>query len=225
MKTIVSRVCRSGCEDRIVPDTILDLDTPHGLARAHVRAARTGTPVASLVLGHGAGGSITAPDLQAVTAVASAAGLTVALVEQPYRVAGRRSTPPARQLDAAWTAVIGQLRAGPLRRRPLIAGGRSAGARVACRTAAEVEAVGVLCLAFPLHPPRRSPDAELKTRLPELDAVGVPTLVIQGVNDRFGIPPHGPGRTVVEVAGDHALKSDVAAVASAAAAWLERLLR
>jgi predicted alpha/beta-hydrolase family hydrolase len=225
MQTIVPRRRRPGCEDRAVPDTVLELETPHGPARAHVRSPATGAPIASLVLGHGAGGSITAPDLQAVTEVATAAGLTVALVEQPYRVAGRRSTPPARQLDAAWTAVIPQLRAGPLGARPLIAGGRSSGARVACRTAAEVEAVGVLCLAFPLHPPRRSPDAEQKTRLPELDAVGVPTLVVQGVNDRFGIPPHGPGRTVVEVAGDHALKSDVGAVAAAAAAWLEDLLR
>jgi predicted alpha/beta-hydrolase family hydrolase len=228
MQTIVPRARRPGCEDRTVPDadvTVLDLDTPHGVARAHVRAPPSGAPVASLVLGHGAGGSISAPDLQAVAEAALADGLTVALIEQPYRVAGRRSTPPARQLDAAWTAIVPQLRAGPLGDRPLIAGGRSSGARVACRTAAEVEAVAVLCLAFPLHPPRRSPEAEQKTRLPELEAVGVPTLVVQGVNDRFGIPPHGPGRTVVEVAGDHALKSDVGAVAAAAAAWWTGLLR
>jgi hypothetical protein len=212
-----------------VPDapTVLELDTPHGLARAHVHPPPPGTaPVAALVLGHGAGGSITAPDLQAVTGVAVAAGVSTALVEQPYRVAGRRSTPVASTLDAAWTSVVQQLRdGGPLDGLPLITGGRSSGARVACRTAQELGAIGVLCLAFPLHPPRRSPDAEQKTRLPELDAVTVATLVIQGVNDRFGMPPHGPRRTVVEVAGDHGLKSDVGAVAGAAAAWLKELVR
>jgi hypothetical protein len=207
--------------------TVLELDTPHGPARVHVHAPPAGTaPVAALVLGHGAGGSITAPDLQAVTGVAVAAGVTTALVEQPYRVAGRRSAPAAGTLDTAWTSVVAQLGdGGPLDRLPLITGGRSSGARVACRTAQQLGAIGVLCLAFPLHPPQRSPDAEQKTRLPELDAVTVPALVIQGVNDRFGMPPHGPHRTVVEVAGDHGLKSDVGAVAGAAAAWLKDLLR
>ena len=207
--------------------TVLELDTPHGLARAHVHAPPAGiAPVAALALGHGAGGSITAPDLQAVTDVALAAGVTTALIEQPYRVAGRRSAAPVRQLDAAWTSVVAQLQdGGPLEGLALVTGGRSSGARVACRTAQDLGAIGVVCLAFPLHPPRRSPDAEQKTRLPELDAVIVPVLVIQGVNDRFGMPPHGPQRTVVEVAGDHSLKSDVAAVAGAAAAWLTDLLR
>jgi len=209
-----------------VPDdaTILELDTPHGLARAHVQAP-PGPPVAALVLGHGAGGSITAPDLQAVAGAARAAGVTTVLVEQPYRVTGRRSAAPARQLDAAWTAVIAQLRDGPLAGLPLLVGGRSAGARVACRTAEQVGAAGVLCLAFPLHPPRRSPEAEQKTRLPELDAVRVPILVVQGVTDPFGMPPHGPQRTVVEVEGNHSLKADAGAVASAAAAWLDTVLR
>jgi predicted alpha/beta-hydrolase family hydrolase len=200
--------------------TILELDTPHGLARAHVQAP-TGAPAGLLLLGHGAGGSITAPDLQAATEAALAANTTVALVEQPYRVAGRRSPAPARQLDAAWTAVIDQLRDGPLGDLPLIAGGRSSGARVACRTAADVGATGVLCLAFPLHPPQRSADAERKTRLPELDAVGISTLVVQGTSDPFGMPPsRRSDRTVVQVDGNHSLKADVPAVAAAVAAWL-----
>jgi len=128
---------------------ILELDTPHGLARAHVHPVDR--PAGALVLGHGAGGGVNAPDLVAATEAANSAGLTVALVEQPYRVAGRRSPAPARQLDAAWTAVLEQLRADTLLGLPVIAGGRSAGARVACRTFADVGAVAVLCLAFPLH--------------------------------------------------------------------------
>ena len=178
----------------------------------------------ALVLGHGAGGSVTAPDLAAVTEAATGAGITVALVEQPYRVAGRRSAPPAPRLDEAWLAVVEQLRAGPLDGLTLVTGGRSAGARVACRTATATGAAGVLCLAFPLHPPQRSPGAPPKTRLPELEAAGVPVLVVQGENDRFGIPPAGEDREVLVVAGDHALKRDTAAVAGAALAWLPRVL-
>ncbi len=126
-----------------------ELDTPHGPARAHLHPARR--PRALLVLGHGAGGGVTAPDLVAAAEAANAAGVSVALIEQPYRVAGRRSPAPAHQLDAAWLAVVEQLREVP----PLLCGGRSSGARVACRTAAATGAAGVLCLAFPLHPPGR----------------------------------------------------------------------
>ena len=140
------------------------------------------------MLGHGAGGGVNAPDLVAATEAANSAGHTVALVEQPYRVAGRRSPAPARQLDAAWTAVLEQLREDALLGLPVITGGRSAGARVACRTAAEVGAVAVLCLAFPLHPPGKG-DEPTKSRLAELDAVQVPTLVVQGESDPFGMPP------------------------------------
>ena len=174
------------------------------------------------MLGHGAAGGVTARDLVAVTGVALAVGVSVALVEQPYRVAGRRSPAPARQLDAAWTAVIDQLRAGELRGLPLIAGGRSSGARVACRTAAATGAVGVLCLAFPLQPPRRA--APAPSRLPELDAVTVPTLVVQGLRDAFGMPPAGPRRTVVQVAADHGLKTDLDAVAAAVRDWLPSIV-
>jgi hypothetical protein len=156
---------------------------------------------------------VTAPDLVAVTAVARAANVSVALVEQPYRVAGRKSQAPAAQLDAAWIAAVDRLRDSD---RPLIVGGRSAGARVACRTAAATGAAAVLCLAFPVHPPGR-PE---KTRLAELDAVQVPVLVVQGERDPFGMPPDGPNRTVVRVSGDHGLKADLAAVAAAVRDWL-----
>jgi predicted alpha/beta-hydrolase family hydrolase len=107
----------------------------------------------------------------------------------------------------------------------LVSGGRSSGARVACRTAETLEATGVLCLAFPLRPPARAGAAERPSRLAELDAVRVPTLVVQGASDRFGVPPPGPSRTVVSVRGDHRLTSDLGAVAAAAGLWLERLLR
>ena len=174
--------------------------------------------MAALVLGHGAGGGVNAPDLVAATEAANSAGLTVGLVEQPYRVAGRRSPAPARQLDSAWTAVLEQLREDTLLGLPIMTGGRSAGARVACRTAAEVDAVAVLCLAFPLHPPGKGDDPT-KSRLAELDAVQVPTLVVQGESDPFGMPPDGPRRTVVRVPGNHSLR-DTGAVAAAVTAWL-----
>ena len=156
----------------------------------------------------------------AVTDVARSEGVSVALVEQPYRVAGRRSPAPARQLDAAWTAVVDHLVAGELRGLPLLVGGRSSGARVACRTAAATGAVGVLCLAFPLQPPPRSGKAPSPSRLSELDAVTVPMLVVQGERDRFGIPPANASRTVVQVPGDHSLRTDLQAVAAAVRAWL-----
>lgn len=176
------------------------------------------SPVAALVLGHGAGGGIESPDLVGATEAARSAGLSVALMEQPYRVAKRRSPAPARQLDAAWTAVVSQLRDGPLSGVPILSGGRSVGARVACRTAGETESVAVLCLAFPLHPPGR-PE---KSRLAELDAVRVPTLVVQGETDPFGTPPHGPNRTIVRIPGTHSLKSS-ATVAAAVSDWLATL--
>jgi uncharacterized protein len=197
--------------------TSLDVDTPHGPARVHLR--RAGEPRAALVLGHGAAGGVETPDLRAVTEAAVSEGIGVALVEQPYKVAGRRSPAPPRQLDAAWTAVIEHLTQAELAGLPLVTGGRSMGARVACRTAADTGAVAVVCLAFPFEPPRRS--GPPKSRLPELDAVAVPTLVVQGERDRFGMPPPGPRRTVVEVPGDHGLKADVDAVADAVREWLD----
>ncbi|MGB2876091.1 MAG: alpha/beta family hydrolase [Gaiellaceae bacterium] len=174
--------------------------------------------MAALVLGHGAGGGVESPDLVGATKGANSAGLSVALVEQPYRVAGRRSPPPAHQLDTAWVAVVSQLRDDPLRGLPLLTGGRSSGARVACRTAEGVGAAAVLCLAFPVHPPGRGDDPA-KSRLSELEAVRVPTLVVQGESDPFGMPHDGPNRTVVRIPGTHSLKSS-AAVAAAVSEWL-----
>jgi predicted alpha/beta-hydrolase family hydrolase len=199
---------------------MLEVDTPHGQARVHLD--RTDDPRAALVLGHGAGGGLASRDLVAVSDVARSEAVSVALVEQPYRVAGRRSPAPTRQLDAAWTAVIEHLVAGELRGLPLVVGGRSLGARVACRTAEATGAVAVLCLAFPLRPPGRR---DAPTRLPELDAVPVPTLVVQGERDPFGIPPAAPGRTVVQVPGDHSLRTDLDAVAAAVRDWLPAVLR
>src|SRR6185437_14268492 len=180
------------------------VDTPHGPARIHLHIVESSR--AALALGHGAGGGVESPDLVGATEAANKAGLSVALVEQPYRVAGRRAPAPAHQLDEAWLTVVPQL----VSDLPLIVGGRSLGARVACRTAAQLGAKAVLCLAFPVHPPGK-PE---KSRLEELDGVGVPTLVVQGERDPFGIPPEAPSRKVVLIPGTHSLRSssDVAAV-------------
>ena len=197
---------------------VLEVDTPHGRAQAHLQLVDR--PRGALVLGHGAGGGVAAPDLATAADVAISEGLSVALVEQPYRVAGRRSPAPAGQLDAAWSAVVQHLRAGELEGLPLVAGGRSLGARVACRTAAALGAVGVLCLAFPLQPPRRRAGTPAPSRLHELDEVTVPTLVVQGERDPFGMPPAAALRTVARVPGDHGLKADLDAVGAAVRAWL-----
>ena len=197
--------------------TPLDVETPHGLARAHVHTADE--PTAALVLGHGAGGGFGARDLLVVTGLARELGVSVVHVEQPYLVAGRRSPAPAHQLDTAWTTVVEHLRAGPLMDLPLVVGGRSSGARVACRTAAQTGATAVLCLAFPLHAPGR-PE---KTRAGELDAVAVPVLVVQGESDPFGMPAAAPGRELVIVKGNHSLKGDLEGVAAAVSDWLRRV--
>jgi predicted alpha/beta-hydrolase family hydrolase len=203
--------------------TTLAVETPHGQAKVYLHLAER--PRGALVLGHGAGGGVAAPDLVAAKNAAQAEGFTVALVEQPYRVAGRRSPAPAKQLDAAWTAVVEHLVADELRGLPLVTGGRSAGARVACRTATATGAVGVLCLAFPLQPPRRSGSVPAQSRLTELDAVTVPVLVVQGRSDQFGMPPPGPTRTVAQVPGNHSLRSAQEAVRDAVQAWLAVLRR
>lgn len=204
------------------PPRTVEIDTPHGPARALVHASPNAA--GAVVLGHGAGGGVGSRDLVTIRDVALALGLCVALVEQPYRVAGRRSPAPAHQLDAAWLAVLDRLRARELRRLALVVGGRSSGARVACRMAGQTGAVGVLCLAFPLEPPRRRSGTAAPSRLPELDAVEVPTLVVQGVRDPFGMPPPGASRTVVQVQGDHGLRSDLRAIGEAAASWLAHVL-
>lgn len=203
-----------------MPD-VLTVPTAHGPARAHLHAP-AGTPVAALVLGHGAGGGINAPDLLAATAAALDLGVAVALVEQPYRVAGKRVGPRAPTLDAAWQDVVGALTTEHVPGVPLVVGGRSAGARVACRTALASHAVGVLALAFPLQPPGR-PDAP--SRRPELDGAGVPALVVQGETDPYGLPEPDPGRRreVVTVPGTHTIRR-TEPVREAVGPWLRRLL-
>ena len=199
----------------------LDVDTPQGRARVHLHA--TGGEQGALVLGHGAGGGVSSSDLVVARDVARSCGYAVALVEQPYRVRGRRSPPPAQHLDTAWEAVVARLADRELQRMALVVGGRSSGARVACRTAAATGAVGVLCLAFPLQP-RRKTGPPRPSRLPELDAVSVPTLVVQGAGDPFGIPPDAPTRRVVVVAGNHSLRSDRGAISDAIKQWLPTLI-
>jgi predicted alpha/beta-hydrolase family hydrolase len=194
-----------------------DIETPRGTARVLFQHALD--PKAAIVLGHGAGGSVSAPDLQVATRVALEEDVSVALVEQPYLVAGRKSAPPAPHLDEAWVSVIEQLELG----LPLITGGRSSGARVACRTAEATGAIAVLCLAFPLQPPARASGTVPESRLGELDAVRVPVLVVQGESDQFGMPPDGPNRQVVRLQGDHGLKKDPEGLGDAVRAWLGAL--
>jgi predicted alpha/beta-hydrolase family hydrolase len=178
-----------------------------------------GTPAAMLLLGHGAGGSVESADLAEVAAAALAAGYAVARVTQPYRVAGRKSPPRAPVLDEAWVAVAEQVHVEGL---PLVVGGRSSGARVACRTADRLGAVAVVALAFPTRPPR-TPDND---RLDELAAPTAPVLVVQGERDPFGIPPKAPGRTVIVLDGaTHTIRGQAArAAAVAVTTWLKAVL-
>ncbi|MGW0431315.1 alpha/beta hydrolase family protein [Micromonospora sp. NPDC003197] len=191
-----------------------EVQTPRGSARIDVDSP-TGEPISLLVLGHGAGGGVDAPDLIAVRDAAVAAGVAVARVTQPYRVAGRRAPAPAGQLDEAWSTVVGLLRdRHPT--VPTIVGGRSSGARVACRTAASVGAVGIVALAFPLHPPGR-PERSRATEL----ITGLPTLVVNGDRDPFGVPPAGPTvRVEVRPGERHDLRRDPEAVAATVVGWL-----
>lgn len=172
--------------------------TPQGDARLLVDRARR--PVATLVLGHGAGGGPESPDLAALAAALPGEGISVFRVEQPWRVAGRRVAPRPERLDEALVAVVDGLRP----RTPLVLGGRSAGARSAARTARHLGASGVLALSFPLHPPGR-PE---RSRLPELTGAGVPAVVVQGAADPFGRPAEFPAdvRVVPVAFADHALK-------------------
>ncbi|MGH2956721.1 MAG: alpha/beta hydrolase family protein [Solirubrobacterales bacterium] len=199
----------------------LEVETPHGAARVQLDATKGATH--ALVLGHGAGGGVEAPDLVAARDVALAEGLTVALVEQPYRVAGRRSPAPAKQLDAAWIAVLERLRERELSGLEPIVGGRSLGARVACRTLEKTGGAAVLCLAFPLQPPARKGKARPPSRVEELEAVSVPMLIVQGESDQFGMPEPAPAREVAKVPGNHSLRKDPEAVAAAVRDWLPRV--
>lgn len=194
----------------------LDIDTPSG--PAHVVLTRRGDR-GLFVVGHGAGGGIDAPDLVAVSSALVTQGWTVARVVQPYRVKGHRAPERPPRLDAAWLAVLDGLRKERKNRR-LVVSGRSSGARVAVRTADEVQADGVVALAFPLHPPGK-PE---KSRAEEIEGLEAPLLVVQGARDAFGTAAElPPGTNVVEVPGDHSLKQDTGAVAAAVVEWLDRL--
>jgi len=192
-----------------------DIATPYGPARLHADVPR-GKPRSLLVLGHGAGGDVTAVDLVALRDAAVGASVAVVRVTQPYRLAGRRSPAPARQLDAAFVAAVAAARASAPPDCPLVVGGRSSGARVACRTAVEVGAVAVVAMAFPLHPPGR-PDRSRAGELP----TELPTLVVNGDRDPFGVPSGG-GNVLVRVhpGEGHELRRDPAGAAAEVVAWL-----
>jgi predicted alpha/beta-hydrolase family hydrolase len=193
----------------------------------------TGAARLVLALGHGAGGGIEAPDLAALAAELPGHGVSVALVEQPWRVAGKKVAPAPKTLDAGWLPVAERLTAEGL---PLVVGGRSAGARVACRTGAATGAVAVLALAFPLHPPGK-PE---RSRAEELLGTGLPTLVVQGEKDTFGTPEEFPelpaGHRLVPVpAAGHGFKVPKSAplqppgvlelIGTAVADWLAATVR
>jgi predicted alpha/beta-hydrolase family hydrolase len=200
-----------------------ELPTPSGPAIAEIDRPRE-TAQALLVLTHGAGGGVDSADLNAVRAGALKSGIAVVRLLQPYRVAGRRSPAAPAKQDEAWLAALSALRRRKaLAGLPLVVGGRSNGARVACRTAVAAGAVGVVALAFPLHPPGRPEN----TRLGELDGAGVPVLVVQGDRDPFGMPPGGPDREIVVIAGaDHSLKRELSTIASCVTAFVtDRLAR
>lgn len=191
---------------------MIGVRTDKGPARLHEFCAAE--PVATLVLGHGAGGSGVAPDLAALAEALPPRGITVLLHDQPWKVAGRKVAPAPAVLDVGWVQSLSALRACG----PLIVGGRSAGARVACRTAREVGARAVLALAFPLHPPGRRE----RNRVRELD-VPVPLRVIQGGTDPFGRPEEFPaGADVVAVPGDHSLRRGLPEVVTAATEFVLR---
>ena len=219
-------------DDRRRPVTMVEVATSQGPARAELTLpGGPGAPSFLLALTHGAGGSVAAPDLLAARDAALRLGGAVALITQPYRVRGARAPGVAARQDQAWQEIIASLRDGtwlaPGRGVPLIVGGRSNGARVACRTAVAVAAAGVIALAFPLRPPRRAGSAgtgAATIRDEELRSAAshaVRVLVVNGDNDPFGIPDPGDAIRVVILKGEsHALSRNPAAVADAVTDWL-----
>lgn len=193
----------------------LTVQTPHGPAHVQLTPGDRGL----LVLGPGASGSVTAGDLAVALRAAAERGLATALVTPPYAVAGKRVPPRGPVADEDWVAVVSAVRER-FPNGPLITGGRSFGARVACHTAAEVNADAVLCLAFPTHPPGR-PD---KSRQAELDAVTVPALVVTGASDPFGNPTGSATTRVEVVPGDHGLKKDLPGIGALIGSWLDERL-
>jgi uncharacterized protein len=189
---------------------VLDVPTPGGPARVHLRRHRGAR--GCMVIGHGAGGGLRSVDITATVAALSAEGWATAVVEQPWLVAGRRVAGPPPTLDAAWLPVVTALRGrgGALARvrGPLVLAGRSAGARVACRTASALSADAVLCLSFPLHPPGR-PDSLRADELALVTGAGLPIAAVQGRNDPFGSPgelaAYLPQGAVYPVPGTHTI--------------------
>jgi uncharacterized protein len=206
-------------------DGQVDVDTGSGLARVVIERP-DGAPCFVLALTHGAGGGLDTPDLLAVRDAALPLGGVVARITQPYQVRGARAPGSVARQDAAWVEIITALRDGLLPRGdegpwPLVQGGRSNGARVACRTAAAVDAVAVIALAFPLRPPGR-PD---RSRAAELRIPGRKLLIVSGERDPFGVPGRRAGARVVVLAGEtHALSRRPAEVGRAVASWLPRVL-
>lgn len=210
---------------------VRDIDTPQGLAQVHLHRPDSAATRGTLVVGHGAGAGVETADLQALTALTTR-GWTVALLQQPWRVAGRKVATPPPTLDSATAAVLHTLRRGRWRvPEPVVLAGRSAGARVACRLAADSGAVGVVALAFPLHPPGH-PE---RSRAPELLMPvrhGIPTLVVQGARDPFGRPGEvravlrdvdRANARVVEVPGDHGPTRDLSTMVTTVSAFLDAL--
>ncbi len=204
----------------------MELSTPVGRGTAEVH--RRTEASATLVLGHGAGGQGWSADIRAVTAAAVDAGWAVALVDQPWRLAGRRIAPSPATLDRAWLPMLDTLRTGRSRLPgPLVVGGRSAGARVACRTAEQCGAAGVLALSFPLHPPGR-PDRSRADELVRPLGAGLDLHIVQGATDPFGTPGELVAQLpsaahVTAVPGTHTLERSAVAVAVAALGFLERV--
>lgn len=197
-------------------ETVREVPTPQGPGRAHVW--RPAGPRGTVALGHGAGGGLGALDLRVAREVLVEHGWAVAVVEQPWLVAGRRIAGRPATLDEAWVPIVEALLTGRGRLpRPLVVGGRSAGARVACRTAAPLGAAAGLLLSFPLHPPGK-PE---RLRADELALAPAPSWVVQGTKDPFGAPaelaPYLPaGTSVLEVAGAHSFPASSAAALRAA---------
>ncbi|MEI2779172.1 MAG: alpha/beta family hydrolase [Tetrasphaera sp.] len=201
----------------------VELDTPQGPGRGHIYAG-SAPAAATVVLGHGAGGGIGASDLMLLAARLPEHGYRVVLIEQPWKVAGRKLAGRPPTLDAAWVPMLTQLDIVG----KLVVGGRSAGARVACRTAETVGAHGVLCLSFPLHPPGK-PESSRAGELRTPGEHGIPVRVIQGAKDPFGTPEEvrrvlTDGRWVAQVAGAHSFGRNPTDVLDAALAFLPQLL-
>jgi hypothetical protein len=221
-----------GVEQTLVPTPLGDARITRFPALAPAAAPNAAARRATVLLGHGAGGGIEAPDLQALAAALPAQGFEVVLVEQPWRVAGKRLAPAPKTLDAGWRAILAgtvdELTSGGV---PLIVGGRSAGARVACRTGRDTGARAVLALAFPLHPPGKP----TRSRAAELLESGLPTLVVQGAVDPFGGPEAFPAlppthRLAGLPAGGHEFKVRktqepvLGLITSAVAEWISSLV-